>query len=405
MPAATPVPRGPTVLALYTAADLLTGPGCPVCRYAGESADRYLAWFAFEAHADAATVTRLCSSLGMCARHTRGLMGQPGAARRLTAVYRYLLRAAEERLSGHAGQLAGCPACEHDERTAGSALETLIEGLADDGSVRDRYLQLGGLCVPHLRSASARADRRVIAWLVQAVTAAVSASPASPGWLAGTDHDAAARAALRRAATSARTQPNLDVCVACLASGRAEYDRLTWIAHHAASNQPEPGPVLCAGHLSDLMALAGERDAVPLLAWQAASLVPASPAAWLGSRRRADGSGGCAVCASAESAARHALDDLRAALRAASPAPGRPAALCVRHLLNLAAADPRAGKIAAPAAMKRAGALIAELDEAFGKGTWARRREARGQEMTAWRRAVAFLDGGVFCGCPPTGTG
>jgi hypothetical protein len=70
MPAATPIPRGPTVLTLYSAADLLTGAGCPVCRYAGEASDRYLAWFALERHAHATTVTRLCSSLGMCAGHT-----------------------------------------------------------------------------------------------------------------------------------------------------------------------------------------------------------------------------------------------------------------------------------------------------------------------------------------------
>ena len=94
----TPIPRGPTVLTLYSAADLLTGPGCPVCRYAGEAGDRYLAWFALEGHANSVTVTRLCTSLGMCARHTRGLMSQPGAARRLTAVYRYLTREARDRL-------------------------------------------------------------------------------------------------------------------------------------------------------------------------------------------------------------------------------------------------------------------------------------------------------------------
>ena len=98
MPAATPLPRGPAVLTLYTAADLLTGPGCPVCRYASEAASRYLAWFALEGHGDAVTVTRLCASLGMCPGHTRGLMSQPGAARRLTAVYRYLVRAARDRL-------------------------------------------------------------------------------------------------------------------------------------------------------------------------------------------------------------------------------------------------------------------------------------------------------------------
>ncbi len=74
MPAAAPIPRGPTVLTLYTAADLLTAPGCPVCRYADEAGGRYLAWFALDAHADAVIITRLCKSLGMCPRHTRGLI-------------------------------------------------------------------------------------------------------------------------------------------------------------------------------------------------------------------------------------------------------------------------------------------------------------------------------------------
>jgi len=45
--------------------------------------------------------------------------------------------------------------------------------------------------------------------------------------------------------------------------------------------------------------------------------------------------------------------------------------------------------------------LIAELTEAFRKNTWAYRHEARGPEMTAWRRAAAFLDGSVFCGSGP----
>ena len=160
MPSAAPIPRGPTVLTLYTAADLLTGPGCPVCRYADEAGDRYLAWFALEGHADAATVTRLCSSLGMCARHTRGLMSQPGAARRLTAVYRYVVEAARDLLSGRAASIDACPACEHDRGAVGRALDTLLDGLADN-LVRDRYRELGGLCIPHLRAAWTRGDHRV----------------------------------------------------------------------------------------------------------------------------------------------------------------------------------------------------------------------------------------------------
>jgi hypothetical protein len=90
------------VLTLYSAADLLTAPGCPVCRYATEASDRYLHWFALEGHAQSATITRLCASLGMCAAHTRRLIRQPGAAVRLTAVYRYVVTAARDplRLAG-----------------------------------------------------------------------------------------------------------------------------------------------------------------------------------------------------------------------------------------------------------------------------------------------------------------
>ena len=151
MPAATPIPRGPSVLTLYCAADLLTRPGCPVCRYAGEASDRYFAWFALEGHAQAVAITRLCASLGMCPRHTRGLLTQPGAAPRLTAVNRYLVQAARDQLTGRPGRLAGCPACEHDDAAAARALDTLLDELPDP-AVQQQYQELGGLCIPHLRS-------------------------------------------------------------------------------------------------------------------------------------------------------------------------------------------------------------------------------------------------------------
>jgi hypothetical protein len=34
--------------AMDGAADLLTAPGCPVCRYVGADSDRHLTWFALE---------------------------------------------------------------------------------------------------------------------------------------------------------------------------------------------------------------------------------------------------------------------------------------------------------------------------------------------------------------------
>ena len=398
MPAPTPIPRGPTVLTLYSASDLLTGPGCPVCRYAAEASDRYLAWFALEGHADTVTITRLCSSLGMCARHTRGLMSQPGAASRLTAVYRYVVEAARDRLSGRAGRLGRCPACGHDDGAAGRALETLIEGLSDQ-AVRERYRELGGLCLPHVRSASARGAGRLVAWLAQTAAATVVTWPAAVGWLAGTDRDAEVRAVLRRA-VPAGARPGPGGCLACLAAGHAEQSQLAQILRVSDRQL-----LLCGVHLSDLTVLAGGSDMRPLLAWQAGCLEAslnrrsASPLF-----RRRGVPDRCPVCAGSEDAAQRALEDFRALLRGPRPVPGRQAPLCVRHLLGLAALDPGAGAVTARGAVEYADTLITELNEAFGKGTWARRREARGQEMTAWRRAAAFLDGGVFCGGPPRDT-
>jgi hypothetical protein len=408
MPAATPAPRGPTVLTLYCAADLLTGPGCPVCRYADEASDRYLAWFALEGHADSVTVTRLCTSLGMCARHTRGLMSQPGAARRLTAVYRYLTREARDRLAGRAARTGSCPACEHDDGAADRALDTLLDGLADD-LVRDRCRELGGLCIPHVRAASARGDRRALAWLARMMTASASGRPASPGWLAGTDHDADTRAVLRDG-LPATALPHSGACAACLAAAHSEASHLVQIARGSDQGRPDPQLPLCAGHLNDLIGLAGQREAGSLLAWQAGSLAAAltqpprrRPGGWLRPRRPA-GLGVCPVCLASEAAARRAVDDLGATLRSAPPVPGRLVPLCVRHLLSLRAADPWAGHMTATGAIERADRLIAELDQAFTNGTWAHRHQPRGPEMTAWRRAAAFLDGGVFCGCLPRGT-
>jgi len=412
MPAATPIPRGPSVLTLYTAADLMTGPGCPVCRYAGEASDRYLGWFALEAHAQAETITRLCASLGMCPRHTRGLMSQPGAAARLTAVYRYVVESARDRLRDGTVRLGRCPACDHDEGAAGRALDTLLEGL-DDEPVRERYRELGGLCLPHLRVASTRGGHRVVAWLSEAMTATLSARPANPGWLAGIDRDADVRAVLRQAAP-ASARPG--ACIACLAAARAENDHLSWV-HRASSHSPQDRRLLlCAGHLNDLIVLAGQRDAVPLLAWQAGCLAAsltrrpvsssarkwADPARWLRPLdRHAGRHDSCPVCRASADAAQRAVDEWRAMLRALPPDPDWRAPLCVRHLLGLRALDPWAGHVTARGAVERADMLISELNEAFRKGTWGHRHESRGQEMTAWRRAAAFLDGGVFCGCPP----
>jgi hypothetical protein len=415
MPSATPVPRGPSMLALGSAAELLTRPGCPACRYVAEAGDRYLAWFALEAHADPVMITRLCASLGMCARHTRGLMGQPGAAPRLTAVYRYLLQAAREQLAGPGrGRLAACPACEHDQDAAGRALDTLLGELSETG-VRERYLELGGLCWPHVRAAAGvRGHRRAAAWIAQAAAASSADRRAGLDVLAGgPDHDAELRARLRAALPLDGRLPH-GACPACLAAARAELAELTVLVRPAGSgNVPRRELCLCPAHLRDA-ALASGGHLAAFTDWQArcqavglARLAQPSawrrgggPARWRHGRPAPAADDDCPVCRGREQAARQQLRGDRAGPQASGARGGAPP-LCARHVLALRAADPAAGTAAAAVAAAHAGTLIEELTEAFRKGTWAFRHESRGAEMTAWRRAAAFLDGGALGGCPP----
>lgn len=398
MPAATPLPRGPSVLTLYSAEDLLTAPGCPVCRYAAEASDRYLGWFALEGHAQPAMITTLCASLGMCARHTRRLMSQPGAAVRLTAVYRYVMTAARDRLAGSPGRLTACPGCEHDDAAAYRALDTLLEGVAD-GAVLQRCRDLGGLCLPHLDAAAAVGPRRPVTWLGEALWERIAAHGVPCDWLVGSDRDAEIRAVLRRALPLARTEA-WAACPACLATAEAEKDALERLPG-LASDGPNPAFTLCAGHLADAATAADGSSASlrMLLAWQAqcrTSRLRRGPVRWPRGSRRKDPAGLCDVCRVRRAATQQAL----ARLGDARPAQGDQL-LCVRHQIILRTASPRAGNVSAPAAIRRAGELADELAAAFERVAHARSEHLAVPESDAWRQAAAFLDGAVFGGCPP----
>jgi hypothetical protein len=436
VPAATPLPRGPSVLTLYDAADLLTAPGCPVCRYTAEASDRYLAWFALEGHADSAAITRLAASLGACPRHTRGMMSQPGAAARLTAVYRYLVEAAQAWLAGSRARLARCPACAHDDAAADRALDTLRDGLAEP-AVQRRYRELGGLCLPHLRAVAARGNRRLARWLAGTMHGVLDGpDPAcsvrlrhdafsarlrhdEAGWLAGpVDPDAEARAALRDA-IPAPAVIDSHVCLACLAAARAERDILQRLAAggmHTGSSRmagDRGDRLLCREHFSDALVQA-DRDErrMMLIAWQAGCcLADMGDRRWLSGgqgrrvlaglarhRRPGRSPGDCPACRARADAAREALGRLRPVLRAA--AGNRAAPLCVRHLLALREADPAAAQAGAATAARRAAELISSLKEDF-RESWERRGEPVRRAPGTWRQAAVFLDGGVFGGCPP----
>lgn len=380
------------MLTLYSAADLLTAPGCPVCRYAAEASDRYLGWFALEGHAQPGMITRLCASLGTCARHTRRLMSQPGAAVRLTAVYRYVVAAARDRLAGRTDRLASCPVCEHDRTATGRAVDTLLEGLTDSAT-QYRLQEFGGLCLPHVAVAATNGRRPAIGWLTETMREAVAHGTGRRDWLAGADPDAETRAVLRRAvpATGVRTPAS---CPPCLAGAQAERDALGRLAG-LASDGPDPALTLCAGHLADAATATSDDGLRVLLGWQArclAALLDSRHPRWRpAGRDRRHGGNDCVVCRARRDAARRELAGVTGAVAAGS-------ALCARHHFVLRAADPRASRALAPAAVAAADELISELVEAFDSR--ARSRGAAVPNSGAWRRAAAFLDGAVFGGYP-----
>jgi hypothetical protein len=389
MPSATPLPRGPSRLALFGAGDLLRPDGCPVCRYAADAGDRFLGWFALEAHADADMITRLCRSLGFCPVHTRGMLSQPGAESRMTAVYTYLLRAAARYLAEGTSPSVPCIGCTRDDEATQRALDTLLAGLREP-ELRDRYRDSHGLCLPHLRAAAPRSGRRLTAWLAWDALTRLDAAPPGLAVLAGDcDADTAARARLRASFPA--------ICAACHTGSLLERDAL---AHWATTAGPAEGgsPAgLCPAHLRDacsgraarLLAAETERS----LAWLAATASPPGALGNLAPRRRGrayQAADGCPACQAAGAPADQALQALHAAT------PGPPPELCLRHVMALRRRDPRSAEAAVRSAARRTQAVLAELEEAFRKRSWAHRNEPRGREMTAWQRAAALVDGRVY---------
>ena len=402
MPSATPLPAGPSRLTLFGAEDLLRPDGCPVCCYVAETADRFLSWFALEAHADADMITRLCGSLGFCPAHTRGMLGQPGATGRMTALYTYLLRAAARYVTAGTSPSGRCLPCARDAEASDRVQETLLTGLRE-ADLRDRYRDSHGLCLPHLRTAVPRAGNRLAAWLAADMRSRLAAGPPSLALLVGKrDPDSDVRARLRAAL---RVVPPAalegDVCAACQTTSLREREA---IGQLATATERSPGP--CPTHLRDACS---DVSAARVIAYQSERaeswLANPMPTTRRGGafrglafrRHRPDGGDGhgCLACLATGPVAW-----ARGAQYAVST-PGQPPELCLRHVLGLRRSDPPGAAPLMVMAARRTGSVLRELEEAFHKQTWAHRDEPRGREMTAWQRAAALIDGRVYGGGPP----
>jgi hypothetical protein len=404
LPSAAPVPRSPSVLLLGSATVLLTAPGCPACRYAAESSEAYLTWFALEGHGDAEMLRRLCASRGMCGRHTRRLLTQPGAASRLTAVYKYVVAAAMDNPSAVP---AGCPACDQE----GAAEDRVLAILLEEVEERRQYKLHGGLCLPHLRRAARLNRKRDMRWLIRFMIKRLSESRPDLDLIAGQPGpDTDSRAAFRADLPLRLPVSGPWTCSVCWAAADAERVRL---AEASLPSDSQPGTVpadcMCGPHLRDV-----DGGATGTLAWQAArhadrlaqvidgqrQRLGISHGWWLSSRaRRALADPDCPVCRGSEKAAANEIDRRRTTLRDAARDPLGGMPLCVRHVSRLHAVDAVASRVASSALGEYGSQLLSELDTASTKQTWAHRGDARGPEVLAWRRAAVFLDGSVLGGC------
>ena len=353
LPSAAPVPRSPSVLLLGSAAGLLTAPGCPACRYAAESSEAYLTWFALEGHGDAQMLGRLCASRGMCGRHTRRLWTQPGAASRLTAVYKYVVAAAME---DPGAVPASCPACEQEAAAEDRVLGILLEEVED----RRQYKLHGGLCLPHLRRAARLNRKRDVRWLVRFMIERLSEPGPGLDLIAGwPDPDADSRAALRADLPLRLPVSGAWTCSVCWAAADRERLRLS-DPSLACGPRPAalPAECLCARHLRD--AVLADRGAAAMLAWQAArhadrlaqvidgqrQRLGISHRWWPSSRaRRALAYPDCPICRDSEEAVSDEIDRRRTALRDGGRDPLTGLAMCARHVSRLHAVDELAGRL------------------------------------------------------------
>ncbi len=399
MPSAAPVPRSPSVLLLGSAAGLLTTPGCPACRYTSESSETYLTWFALEGHSDPDVLQVLRKSRGMCARHTRRLLAQPGADARLTAVYKYVVAAAVADLGP---QRAGCPACAQEAAAADRVLDILLEEFTS--ATKTEYKLHGGLCLPHLRRAARRTRHHEVRWLLRFMIARLSAPEPDLDLMAGwPDGDADTRARMRAALPPSYPATAPDTCSVCWSSADFERMHLNAVSSGRSAAAPD---LLCGPHLRDAA------DAFGLLAQQAEGqairlaraldgqprLLGIAPGWLSAAARRALADPDCPVCRGSGQAAADELGRVRAWLRRAARPPAT-VPLCARHATWLHGIDAQAGRLAAGALGDHAARLATELDTAFRMRTWAHRNDSRGPEMNAWRRAAVFLDGSVLGGC------
>ena len=147
-----------------------TKEGCPLCRLAQESTQRYLDAWKYEMFTDVGIREELRRSQGFCNTHSWQLVDM-GATIQLAQAYRDILSDLTDQLSGksspaeaavHKGLLqrwlepkherVPCPACHHKEQALLRLISSLRQALLD-ASFYKQFSDSNGLCLGHFRLA------------------------------------------------------------------------------------------------------------------------------------------------------------------------------------------------------------------------------------------------------------
>ncbi|MHB1738891.1 MAG: hypothetical protein ACYCXA_05290 [Actinomycetes bacterium] len=419
---------------------LVTGQGCPACRYRDDAVGHWVSAFVNESHTEPDVIGGVIRAGGGCARHLRRLATDDSAAWLMGNVLDPVARGV---LSGRvvAGSARACPLCRQEQVATGRLL-ALLDRMLGSSEVLAAYREGGGLCLAHTVELVDLARPRVAVLVAElAVERLAATDPDDPSrgfdLLTGVDQDADRRARLgaaaeRLASTEAEQltgtdplgvlQADLDVpaCPLCRARARGEWRYLAWLRRPEGPARPvEEDAVLCSAHHHDLVT---SHDGVPGSGWvttvtarrhegllagfaRSTATLPRDP--WRSSRRQRSAlarlhlAPGCRACRAGRTAVARtgallclAVDDASIAKRYATCQ-----GVCARCAADWATT---VGGGTPPAVADRMRAVLGlvgfDLAELNRKTSWTVRYEPKGVEMGSWRPALAVLDGQVLGG-------
>ncbi len=375
--------------------------GCPLCRLARRSADRYLDILSYENINDVGVRERLRASRGLCRRHADHLLGELHDGLGTAILYRDLLRTLSQELRTTGGRQpaalapAGpCPACQAQARAIALFGETLTEH-AGDPVLRRALDQGGGLCQPHRLLLPPHRRPALVDLLRRPLAPDWPALAGISGGLPADDRTWWIGLALPAPADEhAPWPPGPALCPACAAAGGAVRQHLDRVA--AAPVDPSRVLALCPDHRQ---ALARRGVPAPLVGGAADGGThqpgPTGWWAWIRGWRRPGAVGRvlatldtwrrqCPACQAALTAAVAVVDCLHARAETAL--------FCLAHfVLALQRRGPWPRLIARH--LQAWDWLATELGEYIRKNDYRFRGEPWGPEATAPARAVALVAG------------